>query len=1028
MAAPDAVRDLVTRFKDGLAGYRSTTYKEARVRIDFINPLFEVLGWDISNEKGKLEAQRDVITEYAQRIGGTVKAPDYCFRIGGDNRFFVEAKQPAVNIANAPGPALQLRSYAWSAQLPVSILTDFEEFAVYDCRVAPEANDKATASRPFYFQFDEYLSKWDEIDKLFSYEAVLNGSLEQFASQKLPRNATPVDVAFLKEIEGWRAELARNVAINNPQLSVANLNYAVQMTLDRLIFLRICEDRNIEVGGQLLGLTNGAAIYDRLRQLFRRADARYNSGLFHFDEERGREEPDELTLNLKIDDTPLRNIITHLYYPTSPYIFNVIPVEILGQVYEQFLGRVITVSGSGTGRKVEVEEKPEVRKAGGVFYTPKYIVDYIVAHTVGELLKHKTPKQAASLKILDPACGSGSFLLGAYGYLLNWHLHWYREHEPQKHGKQVFQVSKDEWRLTTEEKKRILRNNIYGVDVDQQAVEVTKLSLLLKVLEGETDQSIAQQLSFFHERALPDLSDNIKCGNSLIGPEFNITQLPLITSDEREKAESRVNAFDWAGSDGFAEIMKAGGFDAVIGNPPYIRIQTMMDEPGGRETLDYYKQHYAAANRGNYDIYVIFVEKGLALLNQRGRLGYILPHKFFNAKYGEPLRGLLAQGRHLAEVVHFGDQQVFDNATTYTTLLFLDKSGRDSVEVTKVSDLAAWRKKGKAATGVIPASSISAAEWNFSVGSGSALFDRLSKMPVKLGDIASRMYQGPITSADTVYLFKQYTLQEDSTTVVLSQELGDWFKIESVMLKPVVRSGSIHRYEAVPTAQVLFPYEVINNKARLYSPEEMAHNYPLAWEYLNRNKKLLEDREGGKFRDAQWYRFGRNQNIGMWEQPKLMIPYMITELAAYLDNADDYYFINVTTGGYGITIKQADASLAYLCGLLNSRLLDFYLKQVSTNFHGGYFAANKQFIEQLPIRTLERSKPDEKVQHDQIVVLVERMLSLHQRLAEAHTAPERTPLQRQIEATDKEIDRLVYELYGLTAEEIKIVETATKGY
>lgn len=277
-----------------------------------------------------------------------------------------------------------------------------------------------------------------------------------------------------------------------------------------------------------------------------------------------------------------------------------------------------------------------------------------------------------------------------------------------------------------------------------------------------------------------------------------------------------------------------------------------------------------------------------------------------------------------------------------------------------------------------------------------------------------------------MYLFKNFKLPTAGVTEVFSKETGEWVKIESGILKQVVRSGDIGRYWAHSTALVLFPYTVANGSAELLSQRELQSRYPLSWEYLNKSKPLLQNRERGKFKDAHWYRFGRTQNLGMWEQPKLMVPYMVRELSAYLDTEGDYYFINVTTGGYGVTSDEKQGSLAYLCGLLNSRLLDFYLKNVSTNFHGGYFAANKQYIEQLPIRAVDLSDSDDRAFHDRMVKLVESMLKLHQKLHVARTPMEKTALERQIDATDRQIDALVYELYGLTDQEIAIVEEATK--
>ena len=621
---PKQLEELIERFDRNIESYSKQGYNETQVRREFIDPFFDALGWDVANKAGYAEAYKDVIHEDAIKMGGATKAPDYCFRIGGARKFFLEAKKPAVNIKDDISPAYQLRRYAWSAKLPLSILTDFAEFAVYDCRVLPKPADKASAARILYLTYKDYADRWDEIAGIFSREEVLKGSFDKYAeAKKGKRGTSPVDKEFLAEIEIWRASLAKNLARRNPKLSVRDLNFAVQRTIDRIIFLRMCEDRGVENYGQLQALLNGENIYKRLQYLYNLADDKYNSGIFHFRPEKDRAEaPDELTLKLKIDDKALKDIIRRLYYPESPYEFSVLSGDILGNVYEQFLGKVIRLTG---GHRAVVEEKPEVKKAGGVYYTPSYIVDYIVKNTVGKLCEGKTPKQIEKLRILDPACGSGSFLIGAYTSLLDYHRDWYSENDPQKHTKEIYQGAGGQWFLTTQEKKRILLNNIYGVDIDSQAVEVTKLSLLLKVLEGENQDSLTRQLKMWRERALPDLGNNIKCGNSLIGPDFYQNKQIGLLGDEDHY---RINAFEWNGE--FPEVMKASGFDAVIGNPPYVRIQTMKE--WAPIEVEHYKQAYKSASKGNYDIYVVFVERGLSLLNKNGRLGFILPHKFFNAQ------------------------------------------------------------------------------------------------------------------------------------------------------------------------------------------------------------------------------------------------------------------------------------------------------------------------------------------------------------------------------------------------------------
>ena len=282
MAVPDAVVQLVERFKQQREDYRSGRYNETQLRRDFLDPLFAALGWDMNNERGYAEPYREVIHEDAIKIGGRTKAPDYCFRAGGGVRsFFVEAKKPSVDIREALSPAYQLRRYGWSAKLPVSILTDFEEFAVYDCRIRPVKTDKASTARVIYRKYTEYVECWDELVGLFSPEAIRRGALDKFvASKRVKKGTAEVDSAFLDEIESWRIALARNLALRNEDLSQRDLNFAVQRTIDRMIFLRICEDRGIETYGKLQALLNGSAVYGRLGELFQRADERYNSGLF----------------------------------------------------------------------------------------------------------------------------------------------------------------------------------------------------------------------------------------------------------------------------------------------------------------------------------------------------------------------------------------------------------------------------------------------------------------------------------------------------------------------------------------------------------------------------------------------------------------------------------------------------------------------------------------------------------------------------------------------------------------------------
>ncbi|MBN1485306.1 MAG: N-6 DNA methylase [Chloroflexia bacterium] len=963
MTAPAEVLELIERFGRNRDAYLSGQYKETQVRVEFIDPLFIALGWDVHNTKGYAEAYKDVVHEETLRMSRGTQAPDYCFRIGGTRKFFLEAKKPSIDIRDDVHPAYQLRRYAWSAKLPLSVLTDFEELAVYDCRVKPAKTDKASAARILYLSYDEYDQRWDEIAGVFHREEVLKGSFDRYVeSVGGKRGTAEVDDAFLAEIESWRDELARNIALRNPSLTQRELNFAVQRTIDRIIFLRICEDRGIESYGRLLGLINSGSIYERLLLLFRQADARYNAGLFYFHAEKGRPDlPDELTPNLVIDDRVLKSILANLYYPDSPYEFSVLPADILGQVYEQFLGKVIRLTPK---HRAVVEEKPEVKKAGGVYYTPTYIVDYIVEHTVGKLLEGKTLQGAARIRILDPACGSGSFLLGAYQYLLGWYRDQYAQ-DPERWARsqppRVYQGSNGDWDLTTAERKRILLQHIYGVDIDAQAVEVTKLSLLLKVLEGESEQTLGTQLQLFQERALPDLADNVKCGNSLIGPDFYAgRQLAMFDEEERY----RINVFDWNTS--FPEVMEGGGFDAVIGNPPY---GIIFDD----QIKGYLEQNYETFVRNN-DNYVAFLQRSIELLAPKGLLGFIVPNTFLLGPYFNDLKRYILDNVTSLDLVDFGINQVFQQPNVFTALVFLQRGAKGPSSIpasfAKVEDMRA-----------------------FPNGLSHESLDQ---------EILSSLNWSPASSLARLFQSETYL---DDVAWVKDVGLNYWTKGRGK-----VRGGSI-------ADRVLY-------KGKRQHPDD---------------KPYLKGRDIARYLvtfGGHWLRHDYPDRLNPTVDTFRFSPeYLEREKIIYRQTADriiaaydsDMMLTDKTL--HTVVLKEDWARsmhIYYLLGLLNSSLMT-YLYRTMAQEEGRDFAQVKVFrMKKLPIPAVDSSNSISLARHDRMVSLVETMLSLNEQLAAARVAHDKRVLQRQIDATDKQIDQLVYELYDLTEGEIEIVEEASR--
>jgi len=668
--APDGIVELVERFERNIDAYKASGYNETQLRREFIDTFFSLLGWDVENKQGWAETYKDVIHEDQIRVAGSARAPDYCFRIGGSRKFFVEAKRPIIHVKDAIEPAYQLRRYAWSAKLPLSIVTDFEEFAVYDCRTKPQMGDKASVSRVLYMTFREYISRWTEISSVFSRDAILKGSFDRYASDpRSKRGTTEVDDAFLAEMEGWRLALARNFALRNPALTERDMNFAVQRVIDRIAFLRIAEDRGVEVYGQLKNVACGKNVYARLCERFRKADERYNSGLFHFASEAGREEfPDRVTLALSMDDAPLREILESLYYPRCPYVFSEIPADILGQVYERFLGNIIRITA---GHRAQVEERPEVRKAGGIYYTPTNVVRHIVKSTLGRLLEFSNPGTVAKLRVLDPACGSGSFLLEAYQVLLDWHRSWYIADGAEKWARRkrpvLFQNAYGAWELTTAQRKEILINNIYGVDIDSQAIEVTKLSLLLKVLEGETEESLNTNLKLFHDRALPDLGRNIRCGNSLIGGDFH--------GDFMSSDNDQVAPLDWRKA--FPAIFASGGFDVVIGNPPYLSFGGRQAVPLSPSLRAYFEANYDSA--GWPTAHTFFMERAARLLTKRF-VSFIVPDQVGHLDGYRSIREVVNRTSNVLEVRYWGEH-VFRGVTTPALTFVLDRNHRGQTSI-----------------------------------------------------------------------------------------------------------------------------------------------------------------------------------------------------------------------------------------------------------------------------------------------------------------------------------------------------------
>ncbi len=974
---PSEIAAKVEQFRANIDEYRSVDFKEMALRTEFINPVMRALGWDVGNLLGTRFAKREVIEEDSVSIDGAQRAPDYCFLTGSVRRFFVEAKRPAVNIDTQTAPAYQIRRYCWSAGLPFGLVSDFEEFAIYDCRAVPHPGDSAHVGRIAYFKFEELEDYWGLLVALFGRDQVEAGSLERLAATTAPPvNTRAIDDAFLDELRDWRRSLASDIAVRNPSLDQLDLGSTIQEMLDRIVFLRIAEARGLEPPGLLRQCIDGTpGIYERLSDHFVRANDRYNSGLFH-----GAALPAGLT-HLDVADELLESIIGRLYYP-EPYEFSVLPADLLGHVYEQFLAEQISLAAD---RTVQIEVKPDLRKSGGVYYTPEPIVAYLVEETIGPLVKNRTPGEVARLRIVDPACGSGSFLIAAYQYLLDWHRDYYDKKLLPENAKNYLEVSRSgQVRVKTDLRRKILLNNIYGVDIDPQAVEVAKLSLLLKVIEDQ------DQMELEVGQLLPNLNENIRCGNSLIGSDF---QLPLSLEPYEEII---YNPFDWESA--FPEVFGAGGFHAVIGNPPYLNVDSVWGRHDPR--LDYLSHRYAEVYTDKTDILFYFLKRSADLC--QGELGFIVSRSFLEADKARKLRGWLGDTVRVREVLDFRHAYVFPGVGINTAIVRLTRSGaagdarfRQYLPRELPPGYGASHLRDEVPTRVVKVkqSRLDAGVWNFAPDDADAVIRRIDAAGDALGSVLA-VGKGMETGANAA--FRVATDHPD-----LDKMRG------SGLIRERARNSDINAYGIRPSGISLLYVEDVEKFTLL----------PASVQGLLKSvDETLRKRKAFERGDCDWWRYTfplHKENFSNAGK-KILCPYMASSNRFALDHDGRYVGLTDTTVLYD---NHQPEDMRYFVGILNSRLLTSRVRYVAKLRGGGQ---REYFANVLSELRVPRSQPGDRI-HDEIVRLVGERERIETVLPTALLADERVPIEARARQIEAEIEALVLELYGVSASDATLL-------
>lgn len=973
---------LVEKYEADRNFYLTDRYNETQVRSDFLDPLFELLGWDIKNKAGRPTNEREVILEEPLKAGASenTKKPDYTFRLFAERKFFLEAKKPCVHINDVDAPARQARRYGYTANLKISVLSNFEYLMIYDASVKVEETDTNQKALIKKYHYTEYEDKFEELQRLIGKDSVYSGQFdEEWKDIEVRLKQWSVDKQFLKQINEWRLLLGKEILNAEPTIDIELLGDEVQSYINKILFLRVCEDRNIETYKDLLAIADGGN-FDKLLEKFRKADTKYNSGLFD------QALSEQVVCNAS---SAFWTIIRQLYFPESPYSFSVFSSDILGHIYEIFIAEKLAVKDG----ELQIVKKPE-NEDRDVVTTPTYIIREILRQTIAPLCKDKSAKEILKFKIADIACGSGAFLLEAYQLLNDILIDYYIQHDTSK----LVQISENSYRLKYAEKKQLLKNCIYGVDKDFNAAEASKFGLLLKLLENEDSASLLNE-----HPILPDLGNNIFFGNSL-----------LSSNDIKAKDASEINPFDFG-------TMR---FDAIIGNPPYLTTEGMKNVTP--KELPLYKNKYASAYK-QFDKYIVFVERAMDLLNDNGFLGYIVPLKFMKVGAGQELRRIISTRKTLEAITAFGACKVFPGKSNYTCLLIVKMAEHDTFRYNEVSNLNQWKLADK---NILPTDTksydeISEGTWSLFPEQLRGAYDTILSNSTTLLAITgeNNIFNGIQTSANKVYVFQPKA--ERNGVYTFEKDGQDW-EVEKDVTRPYFQTSTgddgLNTYRTFkPNACVIFPYKKNDNdKLEMIPLDNIKRDYPKLYKYLLAHKNILNaasrDIKPLPTTANEWHRYGRHQSLDACNLTEKIIVGVLSTGDKYAVDSCSTFVSSGGTAGYCMIALPEDSpySIYYLQAILNCKYLEWISSLYGEIFGGGFIARGTKVLKQLPIRKIDFENSDERLAHDSIADLQRQLIQMGDEIDAAHGNKRKlTILQRKFELSKKQLADFIMHLYGM---------------
>ena len=987
------IKEIVAHFQDDESRLTANNsgYTETEVRIEYIDRLFSCLGWDMSNFGGLPNSIKDVLREESQATEASSKRPDYTFRIAGIRKFFVEAKKPSIDIKLNKSSAFQVRSYGWTANLPISILTNFRTLRVYDTKFAPKNTDDVDVGLLLDIDYRDLPDRFKELKGLIGHESVANGSIErEFGTITNP--SITVNLNFLNKINNWRLLIANDLHSRFSSLNIEELNDLSQLIINRIIFIRMCEDRGIESQEKLRSAIHTRAFID-LQKLFQEMDNRYDTGLFDI-------KNDPFQTHYFIDSQILLDIVEDLYYPQSPYSFSVLDADFLGQVYEIFLIKRLALDDS---ENLCLQDKP-IYEGREIITTPQPLVDEVTRRTISERLEALRNagtfnyKSLLELHILDLAVGSGRFLLRCLDELFDAAIECYKFTADKK---KIYKRSEGDYRLAFSVKRELLESCIHGIDIDYNAVEIARFSLLVKLLEDENQSTLP-----VNTKILPNLDDNIVWGNSVL--------------DNYAVAEDEIallHPLDWDALN-FPEH-----FDIIVSNPPYIKTEEMKSKTPSE--FRYFKENYDTPYK-QFDKYFVFIERAISKLSNQGCAGFIVPNKWMNIEAARKLRYMISSQGLLAELINFGNEWVFEGKSNYVCMLILSKVNKGHFWYSYVDEYSTWLMSPTNKGVKLDHSRILAFSENPwilpSNENENKILSKLYSNSIPLGDVA-KISNGIQTSQEEIFSVSDWSEQGQ---IIQFTKNGRVWAIEKGITKPYLSDSESRVWSFLQIQAdrlLIFPYEYSgDNTAILIPPARMKAEYPLTWNYLYSFKRELSNRDvSPEPSPGEFYRYGRHQALfSAFSVPKII--YSVNQLGDKygIDLTGIGFASGGTAGEVAISNPLLGYSLEFILGLLNQPIVEFFMHKRGSPFGGGYYSRGSAVVSDLPVPRLDFNNRLQNQRHDSIASAVKKLINIEAQYRST-TGRKKATLKQQRTTLQNLLRGKFAEIWELSQDEINFL-------